>query len=134
MILFQDRSQKDFTVCKGTWFERAKSSPAQILIITHCFALRQSYEVTQIECSLGDHRVSNSTICDWFSYCREICMISMDSKYWQRGKIGGPGHVVEIDECKIGRRKYHRGHVIEGSWILGMIDVQTNEVHMTRRM
>lgn len=28
---------------------------------------------------------------------------------------------MEIDECKIGRRKYERGRVIKGSWILGMI-------------
>ena len=50
--------------------------------------------------------------------------------YQNRGKIGSPGHVVQIDECKIGRRKFHRG-CVECNWILGMIDVATNEVHMT---
>ncbi len=39
------------------------------------------------------------------------------------GKIGGPGHVVEIDERKIGRRKFNRGRIIDGNWILGMIDL-----------
>ena len=28
-------------------------------------------------------------------------MISMDDKYRSRGKIGGPGHVVEIDHVEI---------------------------------
>jgi hypothetical protein len=28
-------------------------------------------------------------------------MISMDNKYRSRGKIGGPGHVVEIDHVEI---------------------------------
>ena len=28
-------------------------------------------------------------------------MISMDDKYRSRGKIGGPGHVVEIDHVVI---------------------------------
>lgn len=28
---------------------------------------------------------------------------------------------MEIDECKIGLRKYKRGRVVEGSWVLGMI-------------
>jgi hypothetical protein len=27
-------------------------------------------------------------------------MISMDDKYRSRGKIGGPGHVVEIDHME----------------------------------
>jgi len=35
--------------------------------------------------------------------------------------LGGVGEIVEIDECKVGRRKYERGRIIEGSWILGMI-------------
>ena len=117
------------SVCIGTWFEQAKLPPTQILLITHCFAHRQSYELTKIESSLGDHSLSSRTIRDWFSYCREICMISMANKYQQRGKIGGPGHIVQIDECQIGR-KYHLGQAVEGDWILGMIDVETNEVRM----
>jgi hypothetical protein len=29
-------------------------------------------------------------------------------------KIGGNDIVVEIDETRIGRNKYHRGHYVEG--------------------
>lgn len=32
--------------------------------------------------------------------------------------IGGPGIVVELDETKIGRRKYNRGHRVEGVWLM----------------
>jgi IS1 family transposase len=32
--------------------------------------------------------------------------------------IGGPNITVEIDETKLGKRKYHRGHRVEGVWIL----------------
>ena len=56
-------------------------------------------------------------------------MISMDDKCRSMGKVGVPGHVVEIDECKIGRREYHRGRIVEGNWILGMIDRNTKQVY-----
>lgn len=29
---------------------------------------------------------------------------------------------MEIDETKLGKRKYHRGRLVEGVWILGMIE------------
>ena len=31
--------------------------------------------------------------------------------------IGGNGIEVEIDESKFGKRKYHRGHRVEGQWV-----------------
>ena len=32
--------------------------------------------------------------------------------------VGGEGKVVQIDESKFGKRKYHRGHRVEGQWVL----------------
>jgi len=32
--------------------------------------------------------------------------------------IGGPGVIVQIDETKMGKRKYHRGHRVDGAWVL----------------
>ena len=31
---------------------------------------------------------------------------------------------------KIGRRKYNRGRIVEGVWLLGMIDVATNQIRL----
>jgi len=36
--------------------------------------------------------------------------------------IGGPGVVVEVDEAKFGKRKYHRGHRVDGVWVLGGVE------------
>jgi len=37
-------------------------------------------------------------------------------------KIGGRNKIVEIDESKIAKRKYHKGHRVEGAWIIGGIE------------
>ena len=31
---------------------------------------------------------------------------------------------------KLGKRKYERGRIVEGSWILGMLDIETNELRL----
>lgn len=45
-----------------------------------------------------------------------------------QNKIGGNRVIVEIDEAKFGRRKYHRGRLITGQWLFG--DVQCNTKKM----
>jgi transposase-like protein len=40
----------------------------------------------------------------------------------QHTMIGGPGIIVEIDESKFGKRKYNRGHQVDGVWIVGGVE------------
>ena len=48
-------------------------------------------------------------------------------------QIGGVGHIVQIDESALTSRKYNRGKVVKRNkqvkttWILGMLDTETNE-------
>ena len=37
-------------------------------------------------------------------------------------KIGGPNQIVEIDESKIGRLKYNRGHPVQGQCVSGGVE------------
>jgi transposase-like protein len=37
-------------------------------------------------------------------------------------KIGGPDKVVEIDESKLGQRKFNRGHPFKGQWVFGGVE------------
>ena len=38
-------------------------------------------------------------------------------------KIGGENVVVQLDESKFGKRKYNRGHRVEGVWVFGGVEV-----------
>jgi transposase-like protein len=58
---------------------------------------------------------SSNTVTGFYSYFRSLVATTLDE---EDTKIGGPGIVVEIDETKLGKRKYNRGHMVEGVWIL----------------
>lgn len=110
------------TVAEDTWFERCHISPAACILITYCFSVNMSFDQTIRESSIIDgQQISRETVADRFSFCREVCMAALDEEFQEEGLLGGVGEIIEIDECKIGRRKYERGRVVEGSWILGMI-------------
>lgn len=115
-------SEHNVTVAENTWFSNSHISAAGCILITYSFAVNFTFNQTLRESSiLEGQQLSRETVADRFSYCREICIVALDQQLEEEGQIGGIGEIVEIDECKIGRRKFERGRVVEGSWILGMI-------------
>ena len=45
-------------------------------------------------------------------------------------QIGGKGVRVQIDESKFGKRKYHKGHRVEGQWVFWGIEENSRECFM----
>lgn len=78
----------------------------------------------QIKHELG---LSSSTAVDWDSFCREICEIFLLEN---SEMVGGEGIVVQIDESKFGKRKYHRGHRVDGQWVFGGIEEGSRKCFM----
>lgn len=116
----------ELQITKNTFFEHFKVSPIKAILLMYCFATKMSFDQAIRETSLEEEETSRETIADWYCYFREICMNALDRTY-ENNKIGGEGHVIEIDECKIGRRKYNRGRMIDGRWILGMIEMEISD-------
>lgn len=71
--------------------------------------------------------IDGKTAVDWGSFCREICLICFVNNPQQ---IGGEGKTVEIDESKFGRRKYWRGHRVDGCWVFGGIERESGKIFM----
>ena len=69
-------------------------------------------------------RITANTAVDWDMFCRETREVTIEHK---SEKIGGPGKVVQIDESKVGKRKYHRGHRVDGQWIFGGVEEESRK-------
>ena len=68
----------------------------------------QDLDQAEIKHELG---LAESTGVDWDSFCCKVCKITL----LENGeKLGANGKIVQIDESKFGKRKYHRGHRVEG--------------------
>jgi len=61
-------------------------------------------------------QIEENTACDWFRFCREVVLDFIENK---SEMTGGESKVVEIDESKFGKMKYHRGHYMKGQWVFG---------------
>lgn len=104
---------------KGTWFEKVHLSPSQNLLFINIF-VRKYFSQLYCEENFG---LSANTIVDWKTFCGEVC------QDWVQNQpaIGGPGVIVEIDESKFGKRKYHRGKSVTGIWVFGGIERESKK-------
>ncbi|XP_036339366.1 uncharacterized protein LOC118748792 [Rhagoletis pomonella] len=103
---------------KDTFFAKSRLSIFKIVAFAYLWVKNLTLDVIMEELSISNHTAS-----DWSSFCREVVY---DGMVVNKNKIGGLGKVVEIDESKFGRRKYHRGHRVEGQWVFGGVERETN--------
>lgn len=130
LIWYCGKCDKRRSVLENSIFSELHSDLGTNLLLALSFAKGYSYEVTRDACCYdGGPRVTNRTIAGAFNRFRARLrlMASSNSAPW----IGGPGVVVQIDECKLGRSKYDRGRrsVAERCWVFGMVDAN-GELHL----
>ncbi|KCZ79629.1 hypothetical protein H312_02985, partial [Anncaliia algerae PRA339] len=102
------------TLWSNTIFERFKTDPTKVLSVVRLWF--EGYKIKQIK-ELMD--ISGSTIINILSAVREK---TVEKYYSDLEQIGGDDIIVEVDEAKFGKRKYHRGHRVEGVWVFGMVE------------
>ena len=107
------------SIRRGSWFDHSKLTMGQVLELTYFWVKELPNKTTEEECA-----ISNKSIVDWYNFCREVCATIIEEESTQ---IGGVGEVVEIDESKFGKRKYHKGRRVDGVWVFGGIDRRTRQ-------
>ena len=117
----------------GSFFERAHFELRKGIMLAYFWALSMSssyvlYDiwVSLIPIGIPLHtqkqmvQLGSRMLIDWSQFFRDIC------SRWLIDhpiRLGGVGHVVQIDESLLARRKYNIGHQVNEQWIFGIFDV-----------
>ena len=94
-----------------SWLIDSKLTIETILELIYLWS--QCFTTAEI---IHELKISNKTAVEWSTFLRECCITTIIDNSQQ---IGGNGIEVEIDESKFGKRKYYRGHKVEGQWVFG---------------
>ena len=113
------RHRTECSIRKNTWFEQSNLTLEEIMKLTYWWTagLKENQIAMQLQ-------LSSNTVVDWSMFCREVCEVFIAEK---SQKIGGEGKRVQIDESKIGKRKFHRGHFVESQWVFGGIEEESRK-------
>lgn len=110
------RCRKESRLLEGSFFENCRLRFKDIIYVIWLWA-----NTTQSLTSSTILGVSRAAVYQHYRYIRDICswkLIETPELF----KLGGVGHIVQIDETVVTKRKYHRGRLIPEKWVLGIYD------------
>ena len=106
--------RKRVSALKNSFFAHSRLTCSETLLIGYLW-LSECSRTTIL--SMTGH--STSTITDYLGHYRDLITGNLGT---DATIIGGDGVIVEIDESKFAKRKYHRGHRVEGAWVVGGVE------------
>lgn len=102
--------------------QNSNISYENFILLLNAFA--ESVPISRAAETIG---LSENTIRHFYQTIREQIAANVQTS----SKIGGPGTIVEVDEAKFGKRKYNRGRMVHGSWVLGGIQRGSDSCFLT---
>ena len=97
-----------------TVLESTHIASATFLLLIHCWV----HTVRVVDVVRKDIDINKKTVGKWY----HLFHIMAHSVF--QGSIGGYGHVVEVDEALMRRRKYHRGRRKQQIWAFSGVERQ----------
>lgn len=105
------------SIMQGTFFQGCRLPLNEVLHFLYLFICG-----TTNQAIISHFHWSSKTVTDWVKFAQQLVgemVLIQEDDY----TIGGPGIQVQIDESKFGKRKYHRGHRVEGVWVFGGVEM-----------
>ncbi|PSN30295.1 hypothetical protein C0J52_25555 [Blattella germanica] len=102
---------------RNTWFARSKLTIVEIVILLYYWVKETPRKMVEREMKLD-----SKTVSDWYNFCREVCGITLEMRV---GRIGGKGHIVELDDSIFGKKEVGEGE--KEKCLIGIVDHETNE-------
>ena len=111
--------RKEVSIFKGSFFEKCKIPCCDVMNLAYLWLCGASYTTL-----LSATQHSPNTVTSFLKYFNQLVGESLQEETTQIGGLDEAGNAIEVelDESKIAKRKYHRGHRIEGAWILGGVE------------
>lgn len=106
--------RKEASLRRHTFFHGSALSCSSILRLAYLWLADVPFHSVVL---LRKH--SPNTVSSFFSYFRQLVTSSLLE---DDCIIGGDNIIVEIDETKMGKRKYNRGHHVDGVWVVGGVE------------
>jgi transposase-like protein len=110
--------RKIFSTLKETIFENKKLKISEFFYLAYLWLCKVSYTSAMIITGHG-----SETTTKVYSLIEKLIAEKITPEML---KIGGPCIQVQLDESKFGKRKYNRGHHVEGAWVFAGVE-KTNE-------
>jgi len=98
------------------------------LQIIKAWSLELTVTKTVSALKIEDTCATRQTIGKIFNHLRNVCTLAIEKP---KIKLGGPGHIVEIDESLFAKVKYNRGKDLwrKQVWVFGLVDRITGEIY-----
>jgi hypothetical protein len=106
--------RKEISMWSGSFFSKIKMQCCDVMNIAYFWLCGASHTTLR---AIGGH--THKTITAFMSYFRELLGSNVEQNDCV---IGGEGITVELDESKVAKRKYNRGHFVAGSWVIGGVE------------
>jgi transposase-like protein len=106
--------RKSVSIFKDSFFANNNLKCSEVMMIGYLWLCGNSHSSIV---KMTGH--STKTITSYLEFFRELVANTLED---DNQMIGGPGVIVEIDESKFGKNKYHRGHPVGGVWVVGGIE------------
>ena len=106
--------RRTVSIYDKAFFSGYKLKPNEILLLTYLWLAGDTRN--QIMKKTGH---SENTVTDYLNVFRDLVAGYVNDCDQM---IGGDDIIVEIDESKFGKRKYNKGHRVEGVWVFGGVE------------